>query len=107
MLRGDNLELVRSGIIEINEFGIIENISNKNVVEFRNQNRKINDQIEVIDVEGFIILPGFINSHTHIGDSIGKDISSDKDLNARVHPHYSIKKNHSRQNSPFSVNPND
>jgi len=92
MLRGDNLELVRSGIIEINEFGIIENISNKNVVEFRNQNRKINDQIEVIDAEGFIILPGFINSHTHIGDSIGKDISSDKDLNARVHPHYSIKK---------------
>jgi len=92
MLQGKDLKMVRNGIIMIDEFGVIENILNKNHVEFKHQNKIKNDKVEVIDAEGFIILPGFINSHTHIGDSIGKDISSNADLNARVHPHYSIKK---------------
>jgi cytosine/adenosine deaminase-related metal-dependent hydrolase len=92
MLRGNDLEIVRNGTIVIDQFGTIENISNKNDREVRHQKGRKNCQIEIIDAEGFIILPGFINSHTHIGDSIGKDISSNADLNTRVHPYYSIKK---------------
>ena len=38
------------------------------------------------DAEGFLIIPGFINAHTHIGDSIGKDIAVDSGLDTRVHP---------------------
>ena len=30
---------------------------------------------EPIDCEGLLMIPGFINAHTHIGDSIGKDIT--------------------------------
>jgi len=30
---------------------------------------------ESIDCEGLLLIPGFINAHTHIGDSIGKDVA--------------------------------
>ena len=39
-----------------------------------------------------MIIPGLVNSHTHIGDAIGKDISSNEDLDTRVNPNHSIKK---------------
>ena len=49
-----------------------------------------NDYIQnnVIDAEGFLIIPGFINTHTHIGDSIGKDFTADLGLDASVHPDF-------------------
>jgi len=28
-----------------------------------------------IDGDGLLMIPGFINAHTHIGDSIGKDVT--------------------------------
>ncbi|NOS62576.1 MAG: cytosine deaminase, partial [Nitrosarchaeum sp.] len=30
---------------------------------------------ESIDCEGLLLIPGFVNCHTHIGDSIAKDIT--------------------------------
>jgi cytosine/adenosine deaminase-related metal-dependent hydrolase len=40
----------------------------------------------VFDCEGMIMMPGLINSHTHIGDSIAKDIGIDYDVNEKIHP---------------------
>lgn len=37
-------------------------------------------------------MPGFINAHTHIADSIGKDIAAGRRLDARVHPVFGAKK---------------
>ena len=45
-----------------------------------------------IDAEGFLVIPGFINAHTHIGDSIGKDILSNFGLDKRVDPIAGVKK---------------
>ena len=42
-----------------------------------------------------------------MGDSIGKDIGANSDLDRRVHPHYGIKKNNLRQDSNNQFNPND
>ncbi len=36
------------------------------------------------DVTGGIILPSFTNSHTHIGDSVAKDLGTYNDIDARV-----------------------
>src|ERR671920_1229897 len=47
---------------------------------------------DVFDARGYIAIPGLVNSHTHIGDAIGKDIFSNADLDTRVHPNHSIKK---------------
>lgn len=46
---------------------------------------------KVIDCEGFVILPGFVNAHTHIGDSIAKDITLNKTVDEKIHPVYGVK----------------
>jgi cytosine/adenosine deaminase-related metal-dependent hydrolase len=41
---------------------------------------------ETVDCEGLLMMPGLVNSHTHIGDSIGKDIGIDSDAESKIHP---------------------
>jgi cytosine/adenosine deaminase-related metal-dependent hydrolase len=47
---------------------------------------------QALDGRGFLIIPGFINAHTHIADSIGKDIAATQKLDERVHPVFGAKK---------------
>ena len=47
---------------------------------------------KAIDGRGFLIMPGFINAHTHVADSIGKDIAAGNKLDERVHPVLGAKK---------------
>ena len=47
-----------------------------------------------------MILPGFINAHTHIGDSIGKDIV-ESGLDKRVHPVLGVKRNILHKSKPY------
>jgi cytosine/adenosine deaminase-related metal-dependent hydrolase len=47
---------------------------------------------KAVDGRGFLIIPGFVNAHTHIADSIGKDIASGRKLDERVHPVFGAKK---------------
>ncbi len=52
---------------------------------------KSNVKEESVDCEGLLMIPGFINAHTHIGDSIGKDISLDKTVDQKIHPVFGAK----------------
>jgi cytosine/adenosine deaminase-related metal-dependent hydrolase len=45
-----------------------------------------------LDAGGFLVIPGLIDAHTHIADSIGKDIAAGARLNERVHPAFGAKK---------------
>ncbi len=95
ILYGEELEIIQSGSIIINEHGIIEKVIKKSKqLDINTSNNSITkkNEIKIIDAEGFIVIPGFINSHIHLGDSIGKDVSANSDLNKRIHPHYGIKK---------------
>ncbi|VFJ13353.1 amidohydrolase family protein [Candidatus Nitrosocosmicus franklandus] len=96
ILYGEELEVIQKGAIIINEHGIIEKVVRKSKeLEYDmlgSSSTATKTEISIIDAEGFVIIPGFINSHTHIGDSIGKDIAANLDLNKRIHPHYGIKK---------------
>jgi cytosine/adenosine deaminase-related metal-dependent hydrolase len=70
--------------------------------------KKIQPQIkpsikeEVLDCEGLLLIPGFINAHTHIADSIGKDITLNSSVDEKIHPVFGIKskilKNTSQEN---------
>ena len=40
----------------------------------------------ILDCEGLLMIPGLINSHTHIGDSIAKDIGIDFGVEEKIHP---------------------
>ena len=46
---------------------------------------------ESIDCEGLVVLPGFVNAHTHIGDSIGKDVTLNSSVDKRIHPVFGAK----------------
>ncbi len=60
---------------------------------FKKIQKKIKPNLkeESIDCEGLLMIPGFINAHTHIGDSIGKDISLNNSVNEKIHPVFGIK----------------
>lgn len=55
------------------------------------QNLSPNPSEKTFDCEGLVIIPGFVNAHTHIGDSIAKDISLESTADARINPIHGIK----------------
>jgi cytosine/adenosine deaminase-related metal-dependent hydrolase len=83
LLLGRSLSFVDKGFIEI-EGGIIKSAGRGEY--------KARSDCRIIDAKGLLVLPGFINAHTHIADSIGKDIGIDSGLDARVHPVFGAKK---------------
>ncbi|MEX0862939.1 amidohydrolase family protein [Nitrosopumilus sp.] len=52
---------------------------------------KSNIKDESIDCEGLLMIPGFINAHTHIGDSIGKDFTLNRSVDEKIHPVFGVK----------------
>ncbi|HEY7367818.1 MAG TPA: amidohydrolase family protein [Nitrosopumilaceae archaeon] len=64
------------------------------------QNLKPNLNEESIDCEGLLIIPGLINSHTHIGDSIAKDISLNSTVNQKIHPLFGVKQKILNESNP-------
>src|SRR5579872_4424976 len=54
-------------------------------------NLKPDKKEDAYDCEGLLMIPGFINAHTHVGDSIGKDIGLDFGVEEKIHPIIGIK----------------
>ena len=52
---------------------------------------KLNLKEKYIDGKGLLLIPGFINAHTHIGDSIGKDFTLNSTVNKKIHPVFGAK----------------
>jgi cytosine/adenosine deaminase-related metal-dependent hydrolase len=87
LLLGKDLTFVERGYVEIGKDGIIKEAKGG---PFHGDRKQIHNST-IFDAEGFLITPGFINAHTHIGDSLGKDVAVDSGLDARVHPIYGAK----------------
>ena len=91
-LLGENLDFVSSVDIQIKD------------KKFQKIHSKIesNSKEDIFDCEGLLLIPGFINSHTHIADSIGKDVALNGTVNQKIHPMFGIKskilKNTSKEN---------
>lgn len=77
ILRGLNLEPIKANLVV--DDGIVTDIS-KDALEGK-----------IIDVSGSIILPTFLNGHTHIGDSIIKDEGYGLSLSEMVKPPSGVK----------------
>ena len=77
ILRGLNLEPIKANLIV--DDGIVIDIS-KDALEGK-----------IIDVSGSIVLPTFLNGHTHIGDSIIKDEGYGLSLSEMVKPPNGVK----------------
>ncbi|HYP43360.1 MAG TPA: hypothetical protein VEQ18_05000, partial [Candidatus Nitrosocosmicus sp.] len=94
ILYGNELQIMENGTIVVDSRGVIEKIGKSSTLDEGTccSDVKGNKNACVIDAEGYLIMPGLVNSHTHVGDAIGKDISSNADLDARVNPNQSVKK---------------
>lgn len=90
LLLGKELDYVEKGYVEIKD-GRIKSAA---AGSYRGPGRK------KLDASGFLVIPGFINAHTHIADSIGKDIAAGHRLNARVHPVFGAKKKILQKSQP-------
>lgn len=91
LLLGRDLKYIESGFIEIGKNGTILRAGPGNYSE-KVLNNKTECNRSKIDSDGLLIIPGFINAHTHIGDSLAKDVFVESGLNTRVHPVYGAKK---------------
>jgi len=89
---GRELDYVEQGYVEI-ENG---RIKSARAGSYRGSGKKL-------DAKGFLIIPGFINAHTHIADSIGKDIAAGYRLDARVHPVFGAKKKILQKSHPEHI----
>ncbi len=81
MLYGRDLEFIQSGYAVI-ENGIFTKIG-KDSFDYDG---------EVYDAEGLLMIPGLINAHMHIADSIAKDVAADHSFNETIHPVHGIKR---------------
>jgi cytosine/adenosine deaminase-related metal-dependent hydrolase len=77
VLHGKNLDYITSTNVQISNsvFGKISDTSSENS----------------IDCEGLLLVPGFINAHTHIGDSIAKDVVLKASVDNKIHPVFGAK----------------
>jgi len=84
----------------------LEFISNTNIEIQNSRYKRIQPKIHAsskenrIDCEGLLLIPGFINCHTHIGDSIAKDITLNSSMEKRVHPVSGIKSKILKETDP-------
>jgi cytosine/adenosine deaminase-related metal-dependent hydrolase len=53
-----------------------------------------------IDCDGLLLIPGFVNAHTHIGDSIAKDVTLSGSVDSKIHPVLGAKKRILSRTSP-------
>src|SRR5918911_1287521 len=102
MLLGKELTFVSQGFIEISNDGIIKKAkaASHSTVSAMINSKRLDPNDEKIDAQGFLVIPGFINAHTHIGDSIGKDVAVDSGFNARIHPVLGVKKRILQKSKP-------
>ncbi len=55
---------------------------------------------KTIDCEGLLLIPGFVNAHTHIGDSIAKDATTGGTVDDKIHPILGAKRRILRESEP-------
>ena len=80
LLYGHDLKLIDSINVELAES------------KFKKINSQLNRKNQnVVDCNGLLLIPGFINAHTHIGDSIAKDLSLNSTVDSKIHPMIGIK----------------
>jgi len=80
-------------------------IEKTNVLITNNTFQKINSKIKpakdkIVNCDGLLLIPGLINSHTHIGDSIAKDIALDNDPDSKINPIFGIKQKILKETEP-------
>ena len=89
VLYGNDLKFIKKTNVQISDH-TFQKISSK-ISSTKN---------EAINCDGLLLIPGLINSHTHIGDSIAKDVALNKNTDSKIHPVFGIKQKILKETKP-------
>ena len=83
-------------------------IEKTNVLITNNTFQKISSKTKptkhkAVNCDGLLLIPGLINSHTHLGDSIAKDLALDKDPDSKINPIFGIKQKILKETEPSKL----
>ena len=81
ILRGNELDFVINTNLRIQDQKFTKIQSNLSAAKDEKQ----------VDCEGLLLIPGLINCHTHIGDSIAKDVTLNSSVDDKIHPVFGVK----------------
>lgn len=87
LLAGPDLRYVPSADICIRD-GAFDSIRPR---DRRDDDDDVPGRDDVLDCEGFLVIPGLVDSHTHIGDSVGKDALLYGTVDEKIHPVMGLK----------------
>lgn len=87
-MHGKNLDYINSTDVQIAN-GVFGKIKNR-----------LQNEGNSVDCEGLLAVPGFVNMHTHIGDSIAKDVTLKGTVDRKIHPVVGVKPRILRQTKP-------
>ena len=96
MIQGEELEVINDGFIEI-ENGVITHAGKGSPTRSSSQSRR------TLDGRGLLAIPGLIDAHTHLADSVAKDVGIGSGLDKLVHPIHGLKTAILRETSPSQV----
>jgi len=89
VLYGNDLKFIENTNVEVTD-----NIFQKISLKIKPNKNK------VVNCKGLLLIPGLINSHTHIGDSVAKDIALNSDIDSKIHPVFGVKQKILRETKP-------
>ncbi|MEM3092959.1 MAG: hypothetical protein QXI92_04580, partial [Candidatus Nitrosocaldus sp.] len=89
MLYGSNLEFIERASITVDDGTCI--IKDVDIGRGSNNADTHADADCSIDCEGLLMIPSFINAHTHVADSIAKDVTYNLGFNESIHPVFGVK----------------
>jgi cytosine/adenosine deaminase-related metal-dependent hydrolase len=84
MILGGELQVINNGYIEIDD----------GKITFAGEGRPPSSSLDsrtVLNGQGLLAIPGLIDAHTHLADSVGKDVGIGSSLDALVHPIHGLK----------------
>ncbi|MHA1733556.1 MAG: amidohydrolase family protein [Promethearchaeota archaeon] len=77
---GEGLEIVGDRWLNVSEAGVVESLSEE----------PLPDHQQIVEPKGLLV-PGFINAHTHLGDAYFKDVGWELSLRELVAPPHGLK----------------
>ncbi|MCS6768425.1 MAG: amidohydrolase family protein [Candidatus Nitrosocaldus sp.] len=89
ILYGSDLEFVAKASVTVNEStGTIQRVERGSTLHAADTST----DTRTVDGEGLLMIPSFINAHTHIADSIAKDVAYNLGFNESIHPVFGVKR---------------
>lgn len=84
LILGEELQVIKNGYIQIDD-GKIASAGEGEPPSSTQSSRK------VLNGQGLLAIPGLIDAHTHLADSVAKDLGTGSSLDVLVHPIHGLK----------------